>query len=281
MTKSILTQSHLTAYARFLASEERASSTIEKYSRALEAFAVWLAGREVTKEMVTQWKAHLLENGQSPSTVNAKLAAVNGLSRFMGWDNCRVKFLKLQKPVFRDASRELTGTEYRRLLEAASHLCMEWLALLMETICATGIRVSEVKYITVEAARAGRADVALKGKIRTILLPQKLQKKLLKYAKKKKIASGEIFRHRDGTRLSRYQIWKAMKNLYKETMVEASKVFPHNLRHLFAVTFYQATRDIVKLANVLGHSSIETTRIYLLTTDEEYSRQLEQLGLVI
>ena len=157
---------------------------------------------------------------------------------------------------------------------------MEWLELVMETICATGIRVSEVQYITVEAARSGRAEVSLKGKIRTILFPKKLCRKLLKYAENKKIASGEIFRSKDGIPLSRYQIWKAMKSICKEAGVEASKTFPHNLRHLFAITFYQASRDIVKLANVLGHSSIETTRIYLLTTDEEHVQQLEQLGLV-
>lgn len=281
MTKSTLTQSDITDYARFLVSQERASSTVEKYLRDVEAFSGWLSGREVTRETASQWKAHLLENGLAPATVNAKLSAVNGLFCFLGWDHCRVKFLKLQKRVFRDSSRDLTQKEYRRLLEAASGLCMEWLALLMETICSTGIRVSEVKYITVEAARAGRADVSLKGKIRTILLPKKLRDKLLRYAKKKKIASGEIFLGRDGNKLSRYQIWKAMKRLCKEADVEATKIFPHNLRHLFAVTFYEVTRDIVKLANVLGHSSIETTQIYLLTTDEEHSRQLEQLGLVV
>ncbi len=280
MTNSTLTQSHIAAYARFLVSEERAAATVEKYLRDLEAFAAWLAGREVTRETAAQWKNHLLENGHAPSTVNAKLSAINGLFRFMGWEDCRVKFLKLQKRVFRDASRDLTQTEYRRLLEAASRRCMEWLELVMETICATGIRVSEVQYITVEAARSGRAEVSLKGKIRTILFPKKLCRKLLKYAENKKIASGEIFRSKDGIPLSRYQIWKAMKSICKEAGVEASKTFPHNLRHLFAITFYQASRDIVKLANVLGHSSIETTRIYLLTTDEEHVQQLEQLGLV-
>ena len=226
MTNSTLTQSHIAAYARFLVSEERAAATVEKYLRDLEAFAAWLAGREVTRETAAQWKNHLLENGHAPSTVNAKLSAINGLFRFMGWEDCRVKFLKLQKRVFRDASRDLTQTEYRRLLEAASRRCMEWLELVMETICATGIRVSEVQYITVEAARSGRAEVSLKGKIRTILFPKKLCRKLLKYAENKKIASGEIFRSKDGIPLSRYQIWKAMKSICKEAGVEASKTFP-------------------------------------------------------
>lgn len=275
MNRQIM-QSHIAAYARFLRQEERAPATIEKYLRDVRSFASWLDGRTVNRQLASEWRSHLLSEGLSPATVNGKVSAVNGLFRFLGWENCRVKFLKLQRRAFRDASRDLTRGEFERLRTAASG----WLALLLEAICATGIRVSEVRYITVEAAQAGRADISLKGKIRTILLPGKLCRKLLKFARQQKIASGEIFLARDGNSLSRHQIWREMKVLCKKAGVEASKVFPHNLRHLFAVTFYKVTRDIVKLADLLGHSSINTTRIYLLTTGTEHVRQLERLRLV-
>ena len=275
MNRQIL-QSHIAAYADFLRQEERAPATVEKYLRDVRTFASWLDGRLVTKQLAAEWKACLLSRGLSPATVNGKVSAVNGLFRFLGWEDCRVKFLKLQRRAFRDASRDLTRSDFERLRSAASGK----LALLLESICATGIRVSEVRYITVEAARNGRADVALKGKIRTILLPGKLCRKLLKFARQQKIASGEIFLTKDEKSLSRHQIWREMKLLCKKAGVEASRVFPHNLRHLFAVTFYKATRDIAKLADLLGHSSINTTRIYLLTTGEEHVRQLEMLRLV-
>lgn len=271
-----ITASHIAAYEDFLRREERAFATIEKYLRDVRSFAAWLGGRQASRLLAAEWKTHLLSRNLSPATVNGKVSAVNGLFRFLGWEDCRVKFLKLQRRAFRDASRELTRREFEQLREAASGRE----TLLLETICATGIRVSEVRYITVEAVRAGRADVALKGKIRTILLPGKLCRKLLKFARQQKIASGEIFLTKGGKSLSRHQIWREMKLLCKKAGVAASKVFPHNLRHLFAVTFYKATRDIVKLADVLGHSSINTTRIYLLTTGAEYVRQLEGLGLV-
>lgn len=275
MDRRIL-QSHIAAYAKFLSQEERAPATLEKYLRDVRAFVSWLDGRLVTKQLAAEWKVYLLSQGLLPATVNGKVSAVNGLFRFLGWEDCRVKFLKLQRRAFRDASRDLTRSEFERLRAAASGR----LALLLEAICATGIRVSEVRYITVEAAQSGRADVSLKGKIRTILLPGKLCRKLLKFARQQKIASGEIFLTKDKKSLSRHQIWREMKILCKKAGVEASKVFPHNLRHLFAVTFYKATRDIVKLADLLGHSSINTTRIYLLTTGTEHVRQLERLGLI-
>lgn len=275
-----LTPLEITTYIQHLRNEERAAATVEKYQRDVWAFALWLEGGTVTKETAAGWKTHLLEQGQAPATVNAKLSAINGLFRFLGWEECRVKFLKIQRRIFRATSRELTQKEYIRLTESARALGEEWLALVMETLCGAGIRVSEVPYITVEAARAGQVDVALKGKIRTIILPGKLTRKLLKYARRQKIVSGEIFRTGDGIGITRFQIWRAMKSLCAAARVEPSKVFPHNLRHLFATTFYRATRDIVKLADVLGHSSINTTRIYLLTTGAEHARQLERLGLV-
>ena len=280
MDDRIITEAHLTAYARHLRQAERSPATVEKYLRDAGAFARWLSGRPVTKELAAGWKAYRREQGYSPVSVNVMLAALNGLFRFLGWDECRVKFLNVQRRLFRAAGRELTRPEYDRLLETARERGQERLALLMEAICATGIRVSEVRHLTVEAAQAGRAEVTLKGKIRTILIPNKLCRKLLKYAKKQKIVSGEIFLTRNGKSLSRRQIWGELKRLCRHAGVEPSKVFPHNLRHLFAVTFYRACRDISRLADLLGHSSIETTRIYLVTSSEELARQLDRLGLV-
>ena len=266
MENRILTGAHIENYAALLQQEERAPATVEKYRHAARAFLTWLDSRTVSRETAAQWKALLLDQRLTPAAVNARLSAVNGLFHFLGWDGCRVRLLKLQRRTFRDASRDLTRSDYACLVAAASGQ----VKLLLQTICATGIRVSEVRYITVEAARAGRANIALKGKIRTILLPGKLCRKLLQFAKKHKIASGEIFLTKGGKTLSRQRIWQHMKTLCEKAGVPPTKVFPHNLRHLFAAAFYQATRDIVKLADVLGHSSINTTRIYLLTTGAEH-----------
>lgn len=208
------------------------------------------------------------------------LSALNGLFKFLGCDEYKVKFLKIQRRLFRDSNRELCKTEYDRLLVSAKELGRERLALLIETIGATGIRVSEVQYITVEAAQRGKAEISLKDKIRVILLSTKLCRKLLKYAKKQKTTSGAIFRTKSGKEISRRQIWAELKGLCKHAGVAPTKVFPHNLRHLFATIFYKACKDIVRLADVLGHSSIETTRIYLVTSGIEHQRQLDRLGLV-
>ena len=267
-------------FARHLRQEERSPGTVAKYLRDVSAFAHWLGSAPVTKELATGWKEHLRTQGYAPTTINSMLAAINGLFHFLGWDECRVKFLKVQRRLFRDAGRELTRPEYDRLLETARERGQERLALLMETICTTGIRVSEVRYITMEAAQRGRAEISLKGKIRTILLPGKLCRKLLKYAQKQKTASGAIFRTKSGKELGRRQIWAEMKSLCKYAGVMPGKVFPHNLRHMFATVFYRACRDIVKLSDLLGHSSIETTRIYLLTSGAEHQRTLDRLGLI-
>ena len=281
MKNYILTNRQIVSFRRHLKQEEREQSTIEKYVRDVRLFDAWLSGRRVTAEIVTDWKDYLRTKGYKPETINAKLSALNKFFVFMRWLECRIKYLKIQKRLFRGTEKELTKGDYVRLLETADTLRKNRLALLIETICATGIRVSEVRYITMEAVRAGYADVALKGKIRTILLPAKLCRKLQKYARKQKIASGEIFITRTGKGVSRRQIWAEMKALCKKAGVAASKVFPHNLRHLFARTFYRACRDVAKLADVLGHSSIETTRIYLISTGKEHTRQLERLGLIL
>ena len=280
MEKRTLTPARITAYGRWLNQEERSAATIEKYLRDVRAFARWLNGSTVTKEGVTGWKEQLLTEHRAPSTINTALAALNGLFRFLGWEDCRAKFLKIQRRIFRDQSRELARADYDRLVSTAKARGQDRLTLLLETICATGIRVSEVRYITVEAAQRGRAELALKGKLRTILLPGKLCRKLLRYAKKQNTASGEIFLTRNRHGMGRRQIGAEMKRLCAAAGVAPSKVFPHNLRHLFATAFYRMSRDIVKLADVLGHSCIETTRIYLMTSGTEHQRQLERLGLV-
>ncbi len=268
-----ITRKRLSDYARYLHQAERSPGTIENYLRHAEAFACWLDHRPVTKELASRWKEHLLKEGYAPVFINAMLAAINGLFSFLGWEGYKVKFLKIQRKTFREPARELTRPEYNRLLKAAQSQGRERLALLMEALCSTGIRVGEVKYLTVEAARAGRADIRMKGKFRTILLSGRLCMKLLKYAKKQKTESGEIFITRNGKSLSRRQIWEELKRLCADAKVKSSKVFPHNFRHLFAATYYRAYKDIVKLADVLGHCSIETTRIYLAASGTEHVRQ--------
>ena len=281
MESYIISGEEIRGFCQHLRSEEREPGTIEKYRRDVRAFAAWLQGREVSKERVVEWKEHLRRSGYAPVTINSMLTAANQFFRFLGWDELRVRSLRIQRRVSRSRERELTREEYVRLVETARGLGKERLALLLETICATGIRVSEVKYITVEAAETGRAEVSLKGKIRTILIPNKLCRKLRKYARKQKTASGEIFLTRSGRGLSRRQIWAEMKAICAKAGVPAGRVFPHNLRHLFARCFYRACRDVVQLADVLGHASVETTRIYLASSGTEHARRMERLGLVI
>ena len=276
-----ISENSVQQFADRLEREGRSRGTAEKYLRDVRRFVLWLHGRELTRELAAAWREHLVQSGYAPVTVNSMLSAVNHFLRFAGREDCKIRFLRIQRRVFREQDRELTRADYRRLLDAAGNQGRERLHLLMETICSTGIRVSEVRYITVEAARQGRAEITLKGKIRTILLPSRLCRKLRKYARAQKTASGEIFRTRSGKSLSRGQIWREMKDLCERAGVARSRVFPHNLRHLFATLFYGACRDIVKLADILGHSSVNTTRIYLMTTGAEHARQLERLGLVI
>lgn len=213
MTEDRLTPLQIQAFARHLRLEEKSEATMEKYLRDIRAFARWLDGREISKGLSAAWKAHLVERGYAPASINAKLSALNSLLEFLGLGGCRVKFLRVQRRLFRDAGRELTKAEYQRLLDTAHRLGQERLGLLVEAMGATGIRVSEVRYLTVEAARQGKAEISLKGKIRTILLPGKLCRKLLQYAQKQKTASGAIFRTKSGKELGRRQIWAEMKRL--------------------------------------------------------------------
>lgn len=276
-----ITLQQIHKFTHHLKIEEKSAATIEKYQRDILAFFHWLDKRAISKELTSQWKAYLVTQGYAFTSINAMLSALNSLFNFLGLQECRVKFLKIQRRLFRDANRELTQKEYERLLISAKKLGKERLALLAETICATGIRVSEVQYITIEAARQGKAEISLKGKVRVILLPGKLCEKLQKYAKKQNIASGIIFRTKSGKAIGRRQIWAELKGLCKYARVEPEKVFPHNLRHLFATVFYKTCRDIVKLADLLGHSNIETTRIYLIASGVEHQRQLNKLKLVL
>lgn len=279
MEKWTITREQLNGFERRLAEEERSRATIEKYLTNVRQFAVFLKSAEMTKTSIAKWKEALLKE-YAPSTVNGKLTALDRFLQYIGKEEYRVRHLRVQRRMYRDAARDLTREEYLRLLAAAREQGRERLSLLMEAVCATGIRVSEVRYLTVEAMNDGRAEITLKGKIRTILIPGKLSRKLLKYAKKEKIASGEIFLTRSGKDMSRKQIWAEMKKVCKQAGVQASKVFPHNLRHLFARAFYKVCRDVAGLADVLGHSNIETTRIYLITTGVEHMRDMEKLKLI-
>ena len=275
-----ISRDQIEGFARMLRGEELRESTIENYLRHVSALGAWMGDEPVTKERVAAWKESLIDGGRCPGTVNSMLVSANRFLAFLGWGDCQVKALRIQRQLFRENRKELTRGEFDRLIAAARAAGRERLLLLMETICSTGIRVSEVKYITVEALRCGKAEIALKGKIRTILLPARLCRKLLKYSKKRNTVSGEVFLTKNGSSLSRKQIWAEMKSLCGLAGVAPSKVFPHNLRHLFARAFFKACRDVAQLADVLGHSSMETTRIYLVSTGAEHARTLEQLRLV-
>ena len=267
-------------FVQELRKEERSDGTIEKYVRDVEQFAEWVDERPMTKELILLWKEEL-KSRYCPVTVNGKLASINRFLEISGMMEWRVKALKIQRRIFRDQRKELTKEEYERLVTEAREQGKERLALLMETICATGIRVSELSYVTMEAVRTGKAEISLKGKIRVILLPGKLCRKLSKYGKKYGINAGQLFVTRNGTPVSRKQIWAEMKRLCREAGIEASKVFPHNLRHLFARCFYKACRDVVRLADILGHSSVDTTRVYLISSGLEHERTLEGLHLIL
>lgn len=263
----------------YLRREEKSPATMEKYLRDVRVFCAYADGKEITKELVVEWKKHLVESGYAVRSINSMLASLNSLLDFLGWSDCKVKAIKQQKQVYCAEEKELSKAEYMRLLEAAKN--KPQLQLVMQTICGTGIRVSELKFFTVERVIQGEVVVNCKGKTRTILIPGKLRKRLLDYARKEKIRSGVIFLTQNGRPLNRSCIWAQMKALCVEARVNPSKVFPHNLRKLFARTFYGIEKDIAKLADILGHSSIDTTRIYIMTTGTEHRKKIERLGLVV
>lgn len=269
------------AFTCYLQNEERSAGTVDNYLRALRAFVSWQAGAPVDKAAISRWKEQLLEAGYAPVTINAMLAAVHSYLHFRGWDQFRVHYLRVQRRLFRDEGRALSRDEYMRLLRTAYSSGQRQLGLIIETLGSTGIRVSELSAITVEAIAQGQANIHLKGKIRTILIPHKLSSKLQSYARAKKITSGAIFVTTGGKSLSRFKIWAAMKKLAKCSGVAPGKVFPHNLRRLFATEFYARSHDIARLADLLGHSSIETTRLYLTVPGRNCLRQLESLRLIL
>ena len=262
-----------------LIEEEKAQATIEKYIRDILAFVKWLSGRTVEKQTVLEYKQKLIEK-YAPASVNSVLSSLNKFFVFAEWFNCKVKSIKIQKQVFAKQERELTKKEYDRLLAAALHKDNKRLYLLMQTICSTGIRVSELKYITVEAVKAQKAIINLKGKTRSVFLPDMLCKMLLRYIKEEKIKSGSVFVSKNGRPLDRCNIYHDMKKLCESANVDRSKVFPHNLRHLFARTYYSLEKDISRLADILGHSSVNTTRIYTMETGEIHRKQIQKLGLL-
>lgn len=267
-------------FGRELFEQERAKKTIERYQHQLRAFAQWTEGRTVTKELTVRYKQWLMER-YSPASVNVTLAALNGFFKFMGWQECRVRPVRVQRRHYAEPSRELSREEYYRLLKIARQKGNMRLFHLLETICSTGIRVSELRFITVQAVKRGRADICNKGKYRTILLPRKLCEKLLEYCRERGIWQGSVFVTRSGRPIDRTNVWAMMKALCTQAHVDAKKVFPHNLRNLFARCFYQKQRDLEHLATLLGHSSINTTRIYTRTSGEEHLRQIERLGLLL
>lgn len=266
-------------FEEYLRQEEKSSITIEKYLRDVKKFLKFVGNNDVTKETVIEYKKSLIESGYAIRSINSMLASVNGFLAYAGYAECKVKSMKTQRQIYCAEEKELTKAEYMRLLEAAKKQTR--LYYILQTICGTGIRVSELSYFTVEAVRSGEVVVRCKNKTRTILLPGKLRKALTKFAKQQGIHSGIIFQTKNGNPLNRSNIWADMKKLCKKAGVNASKVFPHNLRKLFAKTFYKIEKDIAKLADILGHGSIDTTRIYIMTTGLEHRRKIEQLGLVI
>ena len=267
-------------FAACLREEERSGATIQKYCREAAQFAAWLGGRPASGELARGYKEEL-RAVRTPSGVNGAIAALNHLFDMLERPEWKLKAVRIQRQAFRDAARELTHDEYCRLLAAAKAKRNQRLLLLMEAICSTGIRVSELRFFTVEAVRQGRADVTNKGKTRAVFLPRKLQKLLLQYARERKITAGPIFVTRTGKPLDRSNIWHDMKALCKAANVAESKVFPHNLRHLFAVTYYSLEKDIVRLADILGHANVNTTRIYTMESSDSHRRHLERLRLVI
>ena len=280
----------LTLYEKYLIEEERSPATVEKYVHIVRGFLHFaeartirshhLHDRHINKEMICSYKQSLIDEGLSPLTVNGRLSAIRSYLRSIGREDIKVRNMRCQRSAYVSEDKLLEKREYERLIEKARQLGKEKHRLIIETICASGIRVSELRYITVEAAEEGRAQIKLKGKIRIILIPDKLRKKLIRYARTEKISEGAIFRNRKGGILHRSYVWQMMKEMARKSGVDERKVFPHNLRRLFARTFYRARRDIAKLADILGHTRMDTTRIYIAETAKEHVRILERLQLV-
>lgn len=263
----------LSAFEQHLISEEKSSATIEKYLHDVRCFVEFLADRAIGKEITIAYKEHLTQQ-YAPASVNSMLVALNGFLRFLGRQDCCVKLLKIQRQIFCREEKELSQAEYQRLVRAAGN---SQLSFILQAICGTGIRISELQYITVEAVMIGKAVVNCKNKTRVIFIPAPLQKILKQYIKKTGIHAGSVFVSQNGKPLDRSSVWRQMKMLCKKAGVPPEKVYPHNLRHLFARIFYRIKKDIVRLADILGHSSINTTRIYTLETGQRHLNDLTQV----
>lgn len=274
----IITGKEIQDFYNELLREEKSAATIEKYIRDVKKFCCFASGKPVTKELVLAYKRHTMEK-YAVRSVNSMLASLNCFFRHIGWAEFQVKCLRIQQQTFQAEEHELSKGEYLRLLEGCRQ--DERMKCILETLCATGIRVSELRFFTVEDVRRGVICVQCKNKTRNVFIPGKLKKILLNYARSRKIAAGILFRTKGGRPMDRSNIWTMMKRLCAKVGVSKAKVFPHNLRKLFARTFYAMEKDIAKLADLLGHSSISTTRIYIMTTGEEHRRKIERLGLVI
>lgn len=280
MKGQIITARMITEFREHLILEERSEITVEKYIRDVKEFSAYTQNAAITKETVIAYKKHLQEN-YAVRSINSMLASINSLFMFLGWHDLRVKSLKLQQQVFCPEEKELTKAEYARLCRTAERKHNERLNLILQTICGTGIRVSELQFITVDAVKQGEAVVNCKAKTRAVFIVKELKQKLLRYAAEQNIKSGMIFVTRTGKPISRTNIWREMKALCDEANVNPQKVFPHNLRHLFARVFYGIENDIAKLADILGHSSINTTRIYIISTGTEHRQRMENMRLII
>ena len=281
MNNRIITSEQIESFYRYLCSEERTENTVTKYLRDIAAFREWNGEQAVTKDRVIAYKQHLSDTGYKVRSINSMLASLNSFFAFLGWNDCKVKALRLQREVYSTENKELSRAEYERLCKTAEKKKNERLCLILQTICGTGIRVSELAFITVEAVKCGEAVVSLKGKTRTVLLVKELQKKLMRYIAERGIESGAVFVTKSGKPIGRTNIWREMKALCNDANVDPGKVFPHNLRHLFARIFYGIDKDIAKLADILGHSSIETTRIYIITTENEHRKRMENMHLIM
>lgn len=275
-----ITKELLKEFEKNMLEDEKSKATVEKYLRDLHCFVNFANERAIDKTLVLEYKAELAHN-YALTSANSMLAALNAFLRFAGWLDCTVKQFKIQKKAFCSEEKELSKAEYLSLVRTAENKNNERLSLLIQTICGTGIRVSEVEYITVEAVHRGEAIVSCKGKTRRVFIVSTLRKKLLQYTKEHGIKSGMIFVTKSGKAMNRSNIWAEMKKLCKEAGVSPNKVFPHNLRHLFARTFYGIEKDIAKLADILGHSNINTTRIYIISTGAEHRRKMENMRLII
>lgn len=275
-----ITREIIEAYKNYLVSEEKSQSTIDKYIRDVREFSNWLGDVDFDKSEVLAYKARL-SNDYAAASVNTVISSLNSFFNFNEWYELKVKTIKIQRQIFASDEKELTKAEYERLLKAAKSKKNERLYLLMQTICATGIRVSELRHVTVEAVCRGRAEINCKGKRRTVFIPSQLCQILKQYIKEQKIMSGSVFISKNGNPLNRSNIWTDMKKLCKSAGVSEKKVFPHNLRHLFARTYYSLQKDIVRLADILGHTSVNTTRIYTMESGEVHRKQIQKLGLLL